>query len=255
MTRDRQQILKLGMVVIAAIFLGAGCRSTGAAAAEGVAGQVFFGQSDRGPGLYLLDIAEPSDAQAPHLTVAGVTDELDLAITVANGYGTEILLGVPDADTFTITNISSRFSRDDYDITVTSSPLYLAGLLSHQRFESLGGRRGVNGQVSCCGCTVQYWRLHRRLVFRPSLADADTSGSAQDDDGKVLTLPAEAQVVELRLAMKFRYLVSGDPRWHAKEVALRVRLLRQAGAGKTPASDPAREGGAVPADHRGGDGQ
>ncbi|MDZ4200390.1 MAG: hypothetical protein U1E27_14025, partial [Kiritimatiellia bacterium] len=88
------------MLVIPGTALGvAGCISTIRSPDTRHEGQVYLGTLYRGPGLYLVNVPEPTCKSQPHLTLTGVTTNLDITIDVVNGYEKEILLRLPDRKT------------------------------------------------------------------------------------------------------------------------------------------------------------
>jgi len=216
--------MMMKMLVMIVVALGvAGCITTGRDAATQQTGRVFLGSQDRGPGLYIINVSEEMSTNEPHLRFTGVTTNIDISITVVNGYEKQVLLRVPDLETFAINDITCYDQEGKEIMSTVGEGRIVWWPPYHRRYENLMGRLGVNsnGLLFCC-CATQPWRLRRQLEFRSDI------GIPETDVGR-LFVPDETHSVHLTLAMGIEYVVAGDPRWYKKDVEIRVRLERSEG--------------------------
>ena len=95
MVGPRQVIRSATSLLLAAFTLSL----AGQAAAELITNApVFFGYKSQGEGIYLGNVQQPNSTNDPHIVIKGISTNLNITLTVLNGYSNEVFLLCDEED-------------------------------------------------------------------------------------------------------------------------------------------------------------
>ncbi len=176
-------------------------------------GSVIFGllkdQTNLVEGLYLQNLRANGD-NAPNLTLTNRDAELELAISLVNGYTNQMILRREDDVTCCITNITCRNADGQIVAMFTNQPAMIA-FPYHLAYENLRQPHLLSPENRriACGCGATRWtrtlRLRRLPVDRFNKPHQPVSLPANNEP---LPLPQSCAWLDIRIRLVFDYVVS-----------------------------------------------
>lgn len=206
------------------VVLAAGCVTGNMRDTRASSPHVFFGMTDCGEGLYLINLSKPNTSNDPHFVLTNCTTNLHISIEIANGYKSEMLLRSQNDGVIRINNVSC-YDRNGSNIFQRSGleARWFTAFPYHLKYENLRSELNIiSNQVHVCGCGYICYTNDYELKFLDAAMIIMPPSM-----GRTLVLPDNTSRIELDIVLTLEYVVIDRIGRQITEVPIRVRAIRK----------------------------